>query len=134
MYVATFDFASPTGLSRGGAGPAVFPRAIIAITALLAVISLIKTFLDKSEERISLSGAPYRYRSVGLLLGLFLVYVLALPLVGFIASTVAFMFIAQVILTGAKRKKTLLINITVAVVSTILVYFVFTNALNIILP
>lgn len=132
MYVATYDFAS--GPTVGAVGPEVFPRAVIAVTALLAGISLLTSFINKSEKRIDLRGVPHKYRAVGFLLLLFLLYAFALPVVGFVPATLGFMFIGQATLRGLSRRKDVITNVVVTVLSTLVVYFVFTEALNILLP
>lgn len=134
MYAATFNFARSSATTTD---PQVFPRAIILIITVLALANLVISFFSKSAEparAFDFRGFLSRYTKVMILFLMFFVYAFILPLIGFVAATLLFMFGTQGLLMGVKRKKALLINCIVSVTSAVGVYYIFTEALNIILP
>lgn len=131
LYAATFNFAEASG-SR--VGPQVYPRAILVVVASLAAISLVLTFVHKSSEKLRYRGFFRNYGKIVTLFIFFFFYALLLPILGFIPATLIFMFGGQAVLMGLRKPKAIATNITVTVVATFAVYFIFTEALNILLP
>src|SRR5690625_3291429 len=134
MFLETFNFSTSSPYNTG---PELFPRIIILIVFLLSAALLIKSFFTKSEGRktfISLKEFIDHYGSTILFFISFLIYTILLPILGFIFATLLFMFFAQTILTGFKKKKLLLLNVVISSISTIGVYFTFTEVLSLWLP
>lgn len=140
MFLATYTFADAGSTVGRVAGPATFPRWVIAITAVFATVNLVASFISKQERkekstgRFDASAFISRYRSPLILSALFFAYVLALTLLGFVASTLAFLFLSQLLLRGIKTKRDIITNLAITLVGTFAVYFVFTEMLTIILP
>jgi len=134
MYMETFNFAEKTKMQV--AGPAVYPRIVIGIIAFLALIVLIQSFFAKTKnsEAFNWKNFKEKYSKVIILFILFGIYVYLLSVLGFILSTLLYMFISQALLMGFKQRKPIIINVCVTSVATFLVYFVFTDFLGIWLP
>lgn len=133
MYFETFNFAEKTEFQT--IGPTVFPRAIIIFIAVMSVIHLLTTFKGKTEKReFNREDFFLKYGKIIALFALFAVYVLALSLVGFIPATLLFLIVGQALLMGFKKRKIIISNLLVSVISTFTVYIIFTNFLAIWLP
>ncbi|MBM7570035.1 tripartite tricarboxylate transporter TctB family protein [Aquibacillus albus] len=134
MFMETFNFAEKTPWQI--AGPAVFPRFIIAVIAVVTLVLLIKSFLQKSDRTSSFSWETFinKYGKTIILFALFGVYVVLLPILSFIIATLLFLIVGQAVLMGLKKPKTIVLNLSISVIMTFSVYLIFTHLLNIWLP
>ena len=62
------------------------------------------------------------------------VYLYLMPILGFIGTTIGFLFACQAILMGLKGKKVIIQNMSVSIFTPIIVYFIFNNLLRVLLP
>lgn len=112
----------------------LFPNIIFGLLFVLGLLLLISTFLPKA---VSALPAGYWRRAVGgrrlLSLGLVCLYVLVMPLIGFLPASAGFV----VVMTGAvspNLRRDLPIAFAVAAGVAGLIYFVFVYWLQVFLP
>jgi putative tricarboxylic transport membrane protein len=118
-------------------GSALFPRLLLCVMGILATIILIKSFLRSathSGPRVSVIAIlRQKWRTIALFV-LFGLYALALPYVGYVAATVAFMLAVQALLMGIDSRKKALIILGMSFTFVPLVYVIFQYGLKIWLP
>jgi putative tricarboxylic transport membrane protein len=116
----------------------IFPKIIGTILVILLLAmglqALIKkfkggklkefTFFDKDLHKLKFFGT----------IGLLIVYVFFLEIIGFIPSSIAFMFLLTALFRGDLKKNTLVVSAANAVVTSVLVWFFFGYLFDITLP
>lgn len=120
----------------------VFPQIVFGILVILAIIILIQYVMKqhKSKETLfSLKGKQFfekdydKVKLFGTLILLFAFVFLLKPL-GFIPAGILFMSLFNILFTGRIGKKDILISIGIAVVETMIVWFIFGYLFEITLP
>lgn len=106
----SFKLPFPAFAKAAKAGPGHFPAAVSILMGVLALILLVKTFIPKPDKVGHAEGEPpqegngpaekmgKRHLAIGF--GLFTVYVLLNPLIGFIPSSILFV-LGMVRIVGA---------------------------------
>lgn len=119
----------------GGIGSDFMPRIIAVITGILSVLQILNGIneLKKPEEESDAEEDKPEYIRVVLTIAAFTIYVFVLSSVGFLPSTIVYLF-AQMIILAPKEKRNYLLFGVIAVVFSTVVYFLFRNALNVMLP
>jgi hypothetical protein len=122
-------------------GPAVYPRVVIGIMALLSAIMIVN---DLMASRAAASAAPTTPRAgtgarpnYPLVLATFVafgVYVLLLAYLGFRVATFLFVATLQVILDRPRSWQRWLLVVAVAFGTTLACHFVFEDYLSVLLP
>ncbi len=115
------------GKSNGAAGPGFFPMILSAIVILLATILLVTTRKESGEpiQLFTRKNAP-----VFLCLAITVAYVFLLPVTGFPVATLLFLFG----LMAFFRVKSWILLICVPVLTTAILYGVFTRFLSVQFP
>lgn len=120
----------------------IFPKIVFGILVILAIIIFIQYVLKQrkaKEALFSLKGKQYfekdydKVKLFGSLILLFAFVFLLKPL-GFIPAGILFMSLFNVLFTGRFGKKDILISVGIAVVETMIVWFVFGYLFEITLP
>jgi len=118
----------------------IFPKIIIGILVLLLVLMLIK-YLIKRLKAESITQVKFKFFEENFdklkffgTIGLVIVYVFFLEIVGFIASSIVFMFLLTILLRGNFQRNTLVISIINSVTTSVLVWFFFGYLFDITLP
>jgi putative tricarboxylic transport membrane protein len=138
LFIETFNFPGKSDLHMFSS--AFYPRILLSIFGVLSLILCIRAFLpqkskpNQRREQASLQSFWIEYGKVIVLFILTGAYVLSLNQVGFLLATLVFMFFSQAVLMGWKNRKNLMLNVTVSIVATFLVYGVFNYVLRIMLP
>lgn len=118
-------------------GSALYPRILLCVMGVLAAIVLIKSFqrsATRSEPRASIKDVlRQKWKTIALFV-LFGLYALALPYVGYVASTIAFMLAVQILLMGLDTRKKALLIAAISFTLAPLVYAIFQYGLKIWLP
>lgn len=136
FFWTTFDIRQP---DYGILMPSVWPRVILAALTLLTVIylgqSLKGTF---GEQYTETAGGGFRAwlrrnRNPLWCYGLFLAFLVTLPVFGMLIGGVLFVFCVLTALGGATRDK-LLLHAIVAGSAVGLIWLIFTFALHVFLP
>lgn len=140
LIVGSIYFINSNGFSEKSGvqtfAPSFFPRIIIALMMVLAICLLIKSFLKKEKDSVSLVTIKTyisKHFRVLLILFLFLLYVIFLNIVGFLICSIVFLFISTIILRPF-QKKYMTTNIILSVAFPVIVLLVFEQVLHIYLP
>ena len=110
-------------------GPSFFPFVLITLVSVLSIALLAKGVagLCSGDQAETAKG---KFRLPGLMLGAFLIFLVALPWVGFLISSVPF-FAVLMMLYGSRSP----LKITLwSLALSIALYVIFTQAFQIILP
>ena len=110
-------------------GPAFYPRILLGITVVLSAALVVADLLNPRRAEI----APARYRLVILAFLIFATYVALLPALGYRAATFLFVAALQAVLEpprGARWWRVL----AVALITTLVTYYVFERYLSVLLP
>ena len=130
LFVQTYGFKFTTHLQ---APPTLWPRGILLLLVLVCVLLIGKLILEGRNEKATevekpRPGTRWGMISKGVLV-LFL-YMLLMSYVGYILSTLAFTFVSMLML-GNRNKAHLIVT---PVLTTALVFIIFTHAMYIPLP
>ncbi len=134
FFLESNKFSEKSGVQTFA--PSFFPRVIIILMVILAISLLIKSFVSKQGEsslftKLKLYVSEH-YRVIAIF-SLFFVFTILIPLIGFLFSSMIFMFFSTVILRPIKMKF-MATNVILAVTLPFVVQWVFQNILNIYLP
>jgi len=116
-------------------GPETFPRAVVAVLAILGVALLIrgKGPLVPRVTRQQFVGWLDRYRLPLISLALFPIYALAIPQAGWIPATAAYLVVMQLILKPRRGAQLAYLLLGSVAFSWLLAY-VFETYLHVVLP
>ncbi|HVF63441.1 MAG TPA: tripartite tricarboxylate transporter TctB family protein [Casimicrobiaceae bacterium] len=115
-------------------GPGFYPRLVLGVTIALALALLVS---DVAVQRRSHTPAAVGWRvhpKVALLFAVFLLYVGALPYLGFRVATLLFVGGAQAVLEPPRTSRRWIVVALVAIGTTAVTYFVFERYLSVLLP
>jgi hypothetical protein len=113
-------------------GPGFYPRIVLGITAVLGLALLASDLLRK--RRAAPPAARLNYRLVALLFGVFALYVILLPLLGFRVATCLFVLGATFLLEPPRRPGLWARGFALAALTTVASYYVFEHYLAVLLP
>lgn len=88
---------------------------------------------DAGEEAKDPAARPV-YRNTILVLVSYAAFIWALNALGFVVSTVAYLFTQMIILRGASEKSRYFLYAVITALSTIAIYYLFNNVFYLILP
>jgi len=132
MYISSLGFKS--GFTRGSVGADGFPKIIAVAIFILAVINMIR-IMRKRKITFDFSKEKFieKYKPVLGILLMFAFYVFSMKHIGFLITTILFMFSAQWYLSDRNKK-----NIPKIVILTLFIslgsYFFFTSYLTVVFP
>ncbi len=112
-------------------GPGFYPRIILGVTAALAAILVVTDWFSKRERS---AAERFNYGLVTVMFATFGLYVGALPYLGFRIATLIYVAAANAILAPPRGAKAWIRITLVAVVTTVLTYYVFEHYLTVLLP
>lgn len=123
-------------------GPGFYPRIVLGITAGMALLLLVLDVLArrgdaaKRDRAMAAQGGQARpnYGLVLIAFGVFTVYVLALPHLGFRIATFAFLIAMQAVLEPPHGVRRWVIVLAVALAATGASYYAFERYLYVLLP
>ena len=131
-------------------GPAFYPRIVLGICALMALVLVVMDLgrlgtrlrgYDKSVLPAHDSVTPAKagaqspnYRLVLLCFAIFTAYVVLLPYLGFRLSTFLFLMAMPVALERPATRRRWIVVLIVAVVATLVVYYLFEQYLHVLMP
>ena len=119
----------------GGVGSDFVPKILAVGTGILSVLQIIsgvKTMKKDFSGEAADEDRP-EYIRVLATVAAFGIYVTVMEKVGFLISSIVYLF-AQMVILAPKEKRNFLLLAVIAVVFNIVVYFIFRNALNVMLP
>jgi putative tricarboxylic transport membrane protein len=140
MFAATLSFKQ---LTASQVGPAFMPQIIAVLIGLMSIAIIIEGYRkvksgtedDPEEEGEEAEGnaKEVSYRPVIQSFVLMAAYVAVMPIVGFLITTIVYMFMQMMILSSKPERRWLLFAV-VSVVATSIIYYVFRNVFYIMLP
>lgn len=118
-------------------GPAFYPRILLILIVLLSLVLAIQDVISRhrreSKGRGSLRGWVERYQSTSTCFIVFTLYILFLPVLGFLVSSILFVTILQWLL-GPLRLRRLPGSVLIGVAASGITYVVFEMYLRVLLP
>ncbi|MDR1932357.1 MAG: tripartite tricarboxylate transporter TctB family protein [Spirochaetales bacterium] len=118
-----------------------FPKIVIGILVVLAVIMAVKYALARARGKQPLVSRNWSFfvkdADFFMLfgsLGLFILYILALKPLGFLVSSLIFIFLFNLLFCRTFKLKSVFISLIISVISCVLVWYLFSVVFNISLP
>lgn len=121
----TFDDVYQTSILTAGRGPVFFPRIVLGAMAVFSLIVIVEG-LGETSDPMRLNA----FAAVGLAVALTGAYIFSISWAGFVIPTLLFTTLLPFIL-GYRKWKTVL---TISVIYTLSVWYVFEKVFLIILP
>jgi putative tricarboxylic transport membrane protein len=117
--------------TRGLLGPGAFPAALGAILAVLAIALAVATRRRAPSSRTTRDESfGYTRRTLVVDFGLLLAYVVALPFLGYVIGTLAYMLVMLTVVRSGRRWT----RVVLAVVFVVGTYLLFDRLLQVTLP
>ena len=133
MWVESGNIRPPTAWQPYGS--ALFPRILLVVTGLLSLVrSLIAGPGERHAPRRSFAEWLAHNRTVLCLFMLFGLYAALLPVLGYIAATLAFLVTSLALLLGIDSRRKWIVNLAVSCTLVPLVFVIFRFGLNVWLP
>lgn len=117
---------------REAIGPRVVPYVCLGCIILFSVVSLVASLRSKEGEGAEFTTRAKAFRSF-ITLAMYVIYIIGLNTVGFVPSTLLFLFLLAAFYY-AKLDKGLIKIAVISVCVTALVYALFTYVFKIVLP
>lgn len=118
----------------------VFPRITTNILIFLGALILISNIYKKYKAG-TLTQFRFKFFKEGFdkfkffgTMGLLVGYVLMLERIGFLTSSIVFVFLATMLFYGNLQKKTIIISIVNSLATSYIIWFIFGKLINITLP
>ena len=112
-------------------GPAFYPRIVLGLTAVLGIALLATDVLRRAPRP---RAAPANYRLVALSFGVFALYVVALPLVGFRLATFGFAAALNLVLSPPRSLMHWGRALVFGALTAAATYYAFEHYLDVLLP
>ncbi len=136
LIVGMFTFANALEikpLMAKDLGSGFMPKVIGVSLIIIAVIKLILTLINKKESKEKILNDDIDQKGGLLTIGIFLFYVLTFEMLGFIVSTVIYLFFQMLILSNDKNRNCKLF-VLISVIFSVVVYALFVYVINRPLP
>ena len=134
LAASLFLFALTLGLKDNPLvpiGPGFYPRIVLGISAVFALALVIADLLQKPPEK---KKEPLNYFLVVQMFAVFGLYCGALPYLGFRIATLLYLAASNAILEPPRGAKGWARVAAVALITTVVVYYVFERYLTVLLP
>ncbi|MFD1849577.1 tripartite tricarboxylate transporter TctB family protein [Oceanobacillus bengalensis] len=140
LYVSTFSFRQ---MSASKIGSDFLPQVVAIGLFILSIILFINAFVGwrkekkLAEETVATETKEKKekisYTLVFISLGLMAVYLVLIPILGFLIATSVYLFV-QIYLIAPEDKKSIIKFAVVSILISAFVYFVFKNVFYLMLP
>lgn len=110
-------------------GPGFYPRILLGVTVVLSAALIVSDLLSRRRP----AAAPVRYRLVILAFAIFAGYVALMPVLGYRVATFLFVGALQATLEPPRGARWWLV-LAVALLTTLVTYYVFERYLSVLLP
>ena len=118
-----------------------FPKIVIAILIILAVIIAAKNIIVRVRNKQPLINTGWKFFTADadlfMLFGslvLFILYVGVLKILGFLVSSLIFIFLFNLLFCRTWEKRSVLVSLVISVISCVFVWYLFSVIFNISLP
>lgn len=126
--------ALPASMITEGVGSDFLPKILAIGTGILAVLQCIKGVRTmRSDITVEEEEFKPEYWRVLSTIVAFGIYVFVLNTVGFLISSIVYLFV-QMLILAPKEKRNIPLLLVITVVFNVAVYFLFRNGLNVMLP
>jgi len=117
-------------------GPGFYPRIVLGVTAAFGLGIAIAGFVARRRGGpVAVPAAqPPNHGLVAAAFGIFAAYILAMPWLGFRVATFLFLLAMPAALERPRTRRRWLLVAAIALVATVVVYFVFERYLHVLLP
>ena len=115
-------------------GPGFYPRIVLALTALLSLGLVVSDVLSRKEKPKDQPKQKLNYPLVAISFGVFALYAVALPWLGFRIATVLFVGGANALLDPPRGARGWGRVLVLALVTTFVTWLVFERWLSVLLP
>jgi putative tricarboxylic transport membrane protein len=121
-------------------GPGFYPRIVLGVTAAFGLgIAIAGLVASRRRGPVAVAvavpaAAPPNFGLVAAAFGIFAAYILAMPWLGFRVSTFLFLLAMPAALERPRTRRRWLLVAAIALVATVVVYFVFERYLHVLLP
>jgi hypothetical protein len=135
LVASLFLFAATLGLKDNPLvpiGPGYYPRIVLGITAVLALVVFVSDLMAKS--RPAAKAEKLNYAMVAAMFAVFGLYCGALPFLGFRVATVVYVAATNAMLEPPRSTKSYFRVIAVALITALVVYYAFERYLDVLLP
>jgi putative tricarboxylic transport membrane protein len=119
-------------------GSAFYPRLLLAVVAVFALLLLGRSFMPNVERQRPLlpdiaTFSKTNHRVIALFV-MFGIYAAILPVVGYIAATGGFLIASLALLSGLSSRRKTIATLAISVITPLMIYAVFQYGLGIRLP
>ena len=119
----------------------LFPKIIITVLAILAVILLIQRIVDTKKNNKPFFNKDFKFfnedcdkmKLAGSAI-LLVTYCVAMNYIGFVVASIIFISLFHILYAEKRTLKRIMVSIGISVVETLLVWYVFANLLYVTLP
>ena len=115
-------------------GPGFYPRIVLGLTALLSLGLVVSDVLGRKEKAKAGTAQKLNYRLVAASFGIFALYCVALPGLGFRIATFAYVVAANAVLAPPRGLKGWAGNLVLAFATAFVTWLVFERYLSVLLP
>lgn len=149
LIVSIVIYVASNGIKRmvvTSIGPDFMPKIVAVMMGILSIVLIIQELqkLKRNKQQVENSSENKCLKSFNIIkfakanldivtLVLIILYAVAMPILGFLISTVVYLFIQMLIMSQNRKINYLAISIISVVFSTV-IYFVFTKVLFVMLP
>ena len=136
MFVESASIPPPTSWQPYGS--AFYPRLLLIVVAVFALLLLARSFMPGVERQRPLlpdivTFLKTNHRVIGLFV-MFGIYAAVLPVVGYIAATGGFLIASLALLSGLSSRRKTMATIAISVITPLMIYAMFHYGLGIRLP
>jgi len=115
-------------------GPGFYPRIVLALTALLSLGLVVSDVLSRKRNPKEHPGTELSYPLVAISFGIFALYAVALPWLGFRIATVLFVGGANAVLDPPRGARGWGRALVLALLTSLVTWLVFERWLSVLLP
>jgi hypothetical protein len=120
-------------------GPGFYPRIVLGLSAVLGFAMFVNDWLDQRKVAAPVAappreGPPLNYRLVAIMFGVFALYAVSLPFIGFRIATFAYVAATNALLSPPTEPKHWARVLILALVTAFLTHLLFERYLSVLLP
>ncbi|MGN8644885.1 tripartite tricarboxylate transporter TctB family protein [Gracilibacillus sp. HCP3S3_G5_1] len=134
FFWGTNQFATTSG--GYNVSPAFFPRLILMVMLVLAIIIFIKSFFNGTEPSFFQSVLHYcrLHWRVGVMIFFIFLFIYLMPIVGFLYASIVFLICSMLLLLQAFSRNIIVSCLVIAIIAPLAIDLLFRHVLGIYLP
>ena len=115
-------------------GPGFYPRIVLGLTALLSLGLVVSDFLGRKTRAREKAKQDLNYPLVAISFGVFALYCVALPALGFRIATFAYVVASNAFLAPPRGAKGWAVTLVLGAATSFVTWLVFERELSVLLP